>query len=180
LRWWRGCRRRRLFRDLHARSFILRHRDELIALRFFVRGTPYRNENEHGCDCGESGNRDAPSSIPRDFRCCVRVAGAVVGASDIRQHQLASHAIGKMRFETLTLRRRQRTLAVSGERLSVSAFGRRRTGLGAHRTAQNRVERLVISVVRRHVVTIPYSLNEPPPENCTGRVVSFEVRERAR
>jgi hypothetical protein len=167
----RGRRRRRLFRDLHAWSFLFRHRDELITLRFFVRGIPYRNENEHGCDCGESGNRDSPSSIPRDFRCRLRVAGARLGASDIRQQQLASHAIGKMNFETLTLRRRQRLVGICGERLSVGAFRRRRIGPRAHRTAQNRVERLIISVVRRQVVTIPYTLNEPSPENCTGRVV---------
>jgi hypothetical protein len=30
------------------------------------------------------------------------------------------------------------------------------------------------------VITPPYSLNELRPENCIVRVVSFDVRERAR
>ncbi len=85
-----------------------------------------------------------------------------------------------MRFETFTFRRGYRPVAVRRNRFRVGAFGRRWTRLRAHRTAQNRIERLVISIVRRHVITIPYSLNEPRPENCTVRIVSFDVRERAR
>ena len=110
----------------------------------------------------------------------VALASALVGASNIRQHHLASHAIGKMRFETLALRRGDRPVAVCRNRFRVRALGRRRTRLRAHRPAQDRVERLVILVGRRHVFTIPYSLNEPRPENCTVRVDSFDVRERAR
>src|ERR1700678_2715266 len=50
----------------------------------------------------------------------------------------------------------------------------------AHRAAQDRVERLGIFLERRHVVTIPYSLNEPRPNNCSLPAVSFDIRERAR
>ena len=86
---------------------MLRHRDELIALRLLIHGLPYRDENEQRSDGSERGNRDSPSSIPRDFRCRLQAARTLAGASDIGQQQLASHAIGEVRFQTLAFRRRQ-------------------------------------------------------------------------
>jgi hypothetical protein len=150
---WRRWRCRSLS-EFHLWSFLLLDCDE-FPLRLLVRGTAYRDENEHGGDRRERRNRDPPSSIPRDLGCRIRLACALVGASDIREHDLASHAIGKMRFETFTFRRGYRPVAVGRYRFRVSALGRRRTGLRAHRTAQDRVERLIILVSRRHVLTSP-------------------------
>jgi hypothetical protein len=148
-------RRRRPLSKLNRRRFTLLDCGDLIALRLLVRGTAYRDENEQGGDRRERRNRDSPPPIPRDCGRHIRAARALVGASDIRQHHLASHAIGKVRFKTLTFRRGYRPVAVGRYRFRVSALGRRRTGLRAHRTAQDRVERLIILVSRRHVFTSP-------------------------
>ena len=117
---------------------MLRHRDELITLRFLVRGTPYRNENEHGRDCRKRGNRDAPSSIPRDFGCRFAIARALVGARDIRQQHLASHAIGKMRFQALAFRRAANDRSLYAASDSASAHSGV-AGPGRSRIARRRI-----------------------------------------
>ncbi len=122
---------------------MLRHRDDLIIRRRHVCGTPDRNEDEDRRGRRQRGNREAPSSIPRDLARRLCMARAFVGARDVRQQHLASRTIGKMRLEPLALARRQGPVAVRRQRFRVGTFGRRRTGLRAHRTAQDRVERLV-------------------------------------
>jgi hypothetical protein len=159
------------FGEFHARDFMLLDCSKLVALRFSLHRTPYRNENENRRDCAERGNRDAPFSIPRDFSCSPRIACTLLGASDVRQQQLASHAIGKMRLQSLAFRRVQRPVAVCRQRCCVGALRRRRTWLRAHRTAQYRIERLAILIDRRHHASLPFERTAAGKLHCARRFI---------
>ena len=141
-----GSRRLLWHHAVCERNFTLRHRNDLGILRLLNRSKPDRDEHRDCGGCSKRRNRKLPASIPRRLRRHARRACALVGACNRRQLRLASRTVGEMRFQPLPLDRRDRTVEVSGDRLRIGALRRRRCRRLAHRTPQDCVQRLAISV----------------------------------